>query len=172
MLQLISLVMVIYSYFVIQTNLPKLPRCIPIHFNAAGVPNGWGSPDTLWALLGAQALTCAVFLIVPYLALLFPGAVHFGSRKLSDLSPALRTRMISMHKDMAAYLSIVMNVFFVLMLIEIVRAASQPNPRLHPVFPMVLLGVGTIGILVYYTRQFLRAAKGEGDWDPSKELKS
>jgi hypothetical protein len=122
--------------------------------------------------LGAQALTCAVFLIVPYLAMLFPGAVHLGSRKLSDFSPALRARVISMHKDMAAYLSIVINVFFVLMLLEVVRAASQPNPRLHPLFPMVLLGVGTIGILVYYTRQFLRAAKGEGDWDPSTELKS
>jgi len=67
MLQLISLVMVIYSYFLIQTNISKLPRLIPTHFNAAGVANGWGSPDTLWILLGAQALTTVVFLAVPYL---------------------------------------------------------------------------------------------------------
>ena len=65
MLQLISLVMVVYSYFLIQTNLPKLPRLIPTHFNAAGVADGWGSPDILWVLLGAQALTCAVFLLCP-----------------------------------------------------------------------------------------------------------
>src|ERR1035441_7749610 len=65
MLQLISIAMVVYSYFLIQTNLPNLPPRIPTHFNAAGVADGWGSPDTLWILLGVQALTCAVFLIMP-----------------------------------------------------------------------------------------------------------
>lgn len=87
MLQLISLVMVIYSYFLIQTNLPKLPRRIPTHFNAAGVADGWGSPDTLWVLLGVQALTCVLFLIVPYVGQRFPGAIHVGSRRLSDFPP-------------------------------------------------------------------------------------
>jgi uncharacterized membrane protein len=172
MLQLVSLVMVIYSYFLIQTNLPKLPRCIPTHFNAAGVADGWGSPDTLWALLGAQALTCAVFLVVPYLGQRNPGAVHFGSRRLSDFSPPQRARMVSMLNDMAGYLSIVMNLFFVFMLLQIVRAATQPNPHIHPLGPMVLLGAGTIGILLFYTGQFRRAAKGEGDGDPANELKS
>ena len=57
MLQLVSLMMLIYSYFLIRTNLPNLPARIPTHFNAAGVADGWGSPDTLWVLLGAQACT-------------------------------------------------------------------------------------------------------------------
>ena len=56
MLKLISLALALYSCFLIQTNLPKLPRSIPTHFNAAGEPNGWGSPDTLWILLGVQVL--------------------------------------------------------------------------------------------------------------------
>ena len=135
MLQLISLVMVIYSYFLIQTNLPKLPRHIPTHFNAAGVADGWGSPDTLWVLLGVQALTCAVFLIVPYVGQRFPGAIHVGSRRLSDFSPAQRARMLPMLNDMAGYMSIVMNLFFVLMLHEIIQAATQPIPHIHPLFP-------------------------------------
>jgi len=172
MLKLISLVMVVYSYFIIQTNLSKLPRCIPTHFNAAGMADGWGSPETLWFLLGAQALTCAVFLIVPYVGQRVPKAVHFGSRRLSDFPPAQRVRMVSMLNDMAAYLSIVMNLFFVFMLLQIVRAATQPNPHIHPVVPMVLLVAGTIGISLFYTRQFYRAAKGEGDGNPSNELTS
>jgi uncharacterized membrane protein len=168
MLQLISLVMVIYSYFLIQTNLPHLPRIIPTHFNAAGVANGWGSPDVLWVLLGAQALTCVVFLIIPYVGQRFPGAVHFGSRKLSDFPPAQRARMVPMLNDMAGYLGIVMNLFFVFMLHQVIQAASQPNPHLHMPGPLVLLIGGTFGIMLYYLGKFRRVAKGEDD-DPANE---
>ena len=59
MLRLISLILLAYSYFLIQTNLSKLPARMPTHFNAAGVADGWGSPDMLWVLFGAQILTCA-----------------------------------------------------------------------------------------------------------------
>ena len=163
MLRLVSLVMLIYSFFLIETTLPKLPRSIPTHFNAAGVADGWGSPDTLWFLLGAQALTCVIFLIVPFLGQLSPGAVHFGSRKLSDFPPAQRVRLLTMLNDMAAYMNILVNVFFVLMLLDILRAAADPNPHLHPLFPMVLLMGGMAGILIYYTRLSYRAAKGQVD---------
>src|SRR5271169_3178191 len=131
MLQLISLVMLAYSYFLIQTNLPNLPARMPTHFNAAGMADGWGSPDVLWVVLGAQALTCAVFLLVPFLGQRFPGAVHFGSRRLSDFSPAQRVRLVPLLNDMAGYMSIVMNLFFVLMLRQIIQAAAQPIPRIH-----------------------------------------
>jgi uncharacterized membrane protein len=170
MLQLVSLVMVIYSYFLIQTNLPKLPRNIPTHFNAAGMADGWGSPDTLWILLGVQAFACAVFLIVPYVGQRFPGAIHVGMRRLSDFSPAQRTRIVPMLNNMAGYLSIVMNLFFVLMLNGIIQAAAQPIPHLHMLWPLVLLAGGTLGIMWYYLRKFHRAAKCEGDRDPSNEL--
>jgi uncharacterized membrane protein len=170
MLQLISLVMVIYSYFLIQTNLPKLPRYIPTHFNAAGVADGWGSPDTLWVLLGSQALTCVVFLIVPYLSQRTPGAVHFGSRKLSDFPPAQRVRMVAMLNDMAGYMSIVMNLFFIFMLHEIIQAATQPHPHIHMLWPLALLMGGMFGITLYYLGRFRRAAKGEDNSDPSNEF--
>jgi uncharacterized membrane protein len=168
MLQLISLVMVIYSYFLIRTNLPKLPRSIPTHFNAAGVADGWGSPDTLWVLLGAQALTCAVFLMVPYLGQRNPGAVHFGSRRLSEFPPAQRVRMVAMLNDMAGYMSVVMNLFFVFTLHEIIQAATQAHPHIHMLWPLALLMGGMFGITLYYLGRFRRAAKG--DVDASNEL--
>jgi uncharacterized membrane protein len=158
MLRLISLLLLVYSFFIVRTALPTLPRCIPTHFNAAGVADGWGSPDILWTLLGAQALMCALFLIVPYLGQLSPNLVHFGRRRLSDFAPAQRARALSMMSDMAACLSIVMSVFFVLMLHSFIRAATQPIPRLHPVFPLVLLIGGMVTILVYYFVQFARVA--------------
>jgi uncharacterized membrane protein len=170
MLQLISLVMVVYSYFLIQTNIPKLPRLIPTHFNAAGVANGWGNPDTLWFLLGAQALTCAVFLIVPFIGQRFPGAVHFGTRRLSDFPPAQRARVLPMLNNMAGYLAIAMNLFFVVMLQRIIQAAAQPIPHLEIIWPMVLLLGSTMGIVLYYVREFGRAAKGEDDGDSRSHL--
>ena len=170
MLQLISLVMVVYSYFLIQTNLPKLPRSIPTHFNAAGVADGWGSPDTLWLLLGVQAFTCVVFLIVPYVGQRFPGAIHVGSRRLSDFSPAQRARMLPMLNDMVAYLCIVMNLFFVLMLRAIIQAAAQPFPHIQVFWPLGLFVGGTLGITLYYLVQFRRAAKGGGDGDLPNDL--
>jgi hypothetical protein len=136
------------------------------------VADGWGSPDTLWFLLGAQALTCAVFLLVPYLSERYPGTVHFGSRHLSDFSPAQRARLVPMLNDMVAYLSIVMNLFFVFMLHAIIRAAAQPIPHLHMLWPLVLLVGGTLGIMLHYLGQFRRAAKDEGDSDRSNELTS
>jgi uncharacterized membrane protein len=161
MLQLISLVLLIFSFFIIQTSLPTLPKIVPTHFNAEGVANAWGSPDIFWVLLGAQALTCVLFLIIPYLGQLSPGAIHVGRRRLNDFPPAQRAHILSMLNDMAAYMNIVMNLFFVLMLAQIVRVAAQPNPRIHPLFPMVLLIGGTLGILLYYTVQFYAVAKSD-----------
>jgi len=163
MLQLISLVMLAYSYFLIQTNLPNLPARMPTHFNAAGVADGWGSPDVLWVLLGAQALTCTVFLLVPFLGQRFPGAVHFGSRRLNDFPPAQRERVLPLLNEMAGYLSVVMNLFFVLMLHEMIQAATQPIPHLHLLFPLVLLFGGMIGITLYYLAKVNRIVKGEDD---------
>jgi uncharacterized membrane protein len=169
MLQLISVVMVVYSYFLVRTSIPHLPHVIPTHFNAAGVADGWGSPDTLWVLLCAQALTTAVFLIVPYVGQRFPGAIHLGPQRLSDFPPAARTRVLPMVDNMAGYLSILMNLFFVYMLWKVIQAASEPVPELPMFWPMVLLLAGTLGIIVYYLARFGRIAKGEnGSGPPSR----
>jgi len=73
---------------------------------------------------------------------------------------------------MAAYMNIVMNLFFVLMLMQIVRVAAQPIPRIYPLFPMVLLIGGTFGILLYYTVQFYRVAKSDNRGGPPNEITS
>ena len=170
MLQLISLVLLAYSYFLVRTNLPKLPARIPTHFNAAGVADGWGSPDILWVLLGAQALTCVIFLIVPYVGGRYPNAIHVGSRRLTDFPASRRARVVAMLNDLTGYLNIVMNLFFVIMLHEIIRAATQPIPQLHMFWPMALLVGGTIGILWYYLGKFRQAAQSGDDGEPPAEV--
>lgn len=165
MLQLISLLLVAYSFFLIRISIPLLPTSIPTHFNAAGVADAWGSPDVLWVMLGAQALTCTVLLVAPYVGERFQWAMHIGSRRISDFPLAMRATVLLMLKDMAAYLSIVMNVFFVLMLHEVLEAAKQPLPHLHPFIPLALLGGGMFGIMLYYLARFRRIAKGQDGAD-------
>lgn len=165
MLQLISLVLLIYSYFVTRTTIPTLPQRIPVHFNAAGEPNGWGSPEVFWMLLGAQTLCTVLFITAPYLGQLAPGAVHFGRRRLSDFPPAQRPRLLAIMSDMSAYMSIVMNLFFVLMLHEMIRAVREPVPRLHPLFPLGMLIAALVGVVVYYFWKFNAAARNADGMD-------
>jgi len=160
MLQLISIVMVIYSYFLIRMNLPHLPRLIPTHYNAGGVADGWGSPETLWVLLVAQALTSGVFLLGPYLGMRNPASVHVGSRRLSDFPPAQRARVLAKLNDLAGYLSLVMNVFFVYMLRQVIHEATQAQPHLNMFLPLAFLLAGTVGVGWYFLRQFRRASGG------------
>jgi hypothetical protein len=165
MLQLISLVMVTYSYFLIQTSIPKLPLRIPTHYNAAGVADGWGNPEMLWVLLGAQALTCVVFLAVPYLGLRSPDKVHFGSRRLSDFSPAQQERLLPILNELGGSMSVVTNMFFVFMLRQVIQQATEPIPHLHTSLPLVLLVGGTIGVMIYYFRKFNLVANEKGNED-------
>ena len=165
MLQLISLLMLAYSYFLIRTNLPHLPQRIPTHFNAAGVANGWGSPNTLWSLLAAQALTCVVFLVVPYVGQRYPGAIHIGSRRLSDFTPAQRVRMLPILNNLSGYPCVVMNLFFVWMVNAIIKAAAEPVPHLQMLWPLVLFIGGLLGTLFYYLNKLRRAAQGSDDAD-------
>jgi len=159
-LQLVSVGLVIYSFFFIRTAIPALPGRIPMHFDAAGAPNGWGSPQSLWALFGAQAISCLVFLLIPYLGQAVPSAIHLGRKRLSDFREEQRPRVMAMLTDMAAYLNIVMNLFFAAILRQVVQAARQTPPQLHPVVPLVVLVICVAGIVIYYGVRFNSAAKG------------
>jgi uncharacterized membrane protein len=158
-LQFIPIALAVYSYFVVRTNLPTLPQRIPMHFNAAGFADGWGSPDSLWILFGAQALCCAIFLLIPYLGQIIPGAIHFGSKRLSDYPEEQRPQMLAMLNDMAACMNIVMNLFFVILLRQVIHAATQAYPQIHPVLPLIFMGVGMVSVLVYFGFRFYSAGK-------------
>lgn len=170
MLQLISLLLVAYSYFLIRTNLPHLPPRIPTHFSVTGSADGWGTPRSLWVLLGAQILTSAVTLIVPYVGRRYPGAVHFGTTSFSDYSLAQRARIVPLLKDMAGYMCMVMNLFFVWLLDQIIRAASQPTPHIQMFGPLALLLGGTLGVLLYYLSKIRRVTGAPDERGTPHEL--
>jgi uncharacterized membrane protein len=158
MRRLITFGLAFYSFFLIKTNIPRLPARIPTHFNAAGEADGWGSPDTLWVLLLVQALTCGLFLVVPLLARRFPGTVNVGFRRLSDFTPGQRKRIIPLVTDMMGYMSVLLGLFFCTILREIIHAASSSHPHISPWWELGLLLAGTAATVIYYLRRIFAVA--------------
>jgi len=159
MLQLASVLMMAYSCFLIQTSIGKLPARIPTHFNASGNADAWGSPDMLWVLLIAQVVTGLSFLAIPLLGQKCPQVVNLGRRRLSDFTPEQQTRILPMLRDMSGYMGLLLNLFFVLMLRQVIAAASAVHPQLQMAWPLGILLAGFVLVTVYYLSRIFRVAK-------------
>lgn len=158
MLRLVSFLLLTYSYFLIRTALPKLPSRIPTHFDAAGAANGWGSPDMLWIIFVAQALTCAVFLLVPFLGQRYPNSVHVGLRRLSDFPAPQRAKVLTTVNQLVAGTSVVMNGFMVVILDGIIQAAELPVPHFRMLWAVVLGMAAIFGMFWFYLGKIRRIA--------------
>ncbi len=159
MLKVVAAALALYSYFLIQSSLPRLPAHIPTHFNLAGKPDGWGSPHVLWLLLGTQVLIAGLMLFIPFLGRRIPGAVHLGSRKLSDFTPEQRELVMPLLEQMAGVMSVAASLFFAYLIREMIRAAEQPGSKTHPGWAAGLFAGSLVGVSLYYTRRIDRVAK-------------
>ena len=157
--KIVAAALALYSFFLIQTSLPDLPSRIPVHFNLAGQPDGWGSPHTLWVLLGFQVLVSALMLTIPAWGRRFPQSVHLGARRLSDFTPEQRERAWPLLDRMAGWLSVATSLFFVLIIREAIRAAGSSNPQFHLGWVVVFFVGGMVGISIYYVRRINQMAR-------------
>jgi uncharacterized membrane protein len=159
MQRLITLGLAFYSFFLIKTNIPRLPSRIPTHFNAAGEADGWGSPDNLWLLLVVQVLTCGLFLAMTLLGRRFPGTVNVGFRKLSDFTPAQRERIMPLLTDMMGYVSVLLSLLFLILVRGNIRAALSSHPHFSPWWELGVLLASTVATLIYYSRRIFAVAR-------------
>jgi uncharacterized membrane protein len=158
MQRLITLGLALYSFFLIRTNIPRLPARIPTHFNAAGEANGWGSPDTLWMLLGVQVLVCGVMLVAPLVGMRYPGTVNLGTRRLSDFAPDVRERLMPIFTNMMGWMGVLSGFLFCTLLTEIIRVSSSPCPHFAPTRELGVFVAGMVALSIYYMRRMLAAA--------------
>ncbi|HEV2245610.1 MAG TPA: DUF1648 domain-containing protein [Terriglobia bacterium] len=159
MARIVAAILAVYSFFLVQASLPRLPARIPIHFNMAGEPNGWGSPRTLWLLLAFQVLLAAVMLSVSYWARRFPAAVHLGTRNLSDFTPEQRERVWPLLDQLAGWMGVATSLFFVYLIRESIRAAESPSPRFHSGWVPLLFAGGMAGLAIYFVSRINREAR-------------
>lgn len=161
--KIVVLALTIYSAFLIQTSLPNLPSRIPVHFNAAGQPNGWGSPQTLWVLLAFQAFTALAMLSISFWGRHFPGSVHLGARRFSDLTPEQRERALPLLDQMAGWMSVAVSLFFVFLIRESIRAAGSSTPQFHAGWAAALFVGGMVGVAFLYLRRINKTAGAAGN---------
>ena len=153
MLRIIAAALALYSAFLIQTSLPGLPGRIPVHFNAAGQPNGWGSPQTLWVMFFFQLLVAGAMLAVSFWGRKFPGSIHLGARRFSDLTPEQRESALPLLDQMAGWMSAAASLFFVFLIRESIQAAESSNPAFHAGWAAVLFVGGMVFLAFYYLRR-------------------
>jgi uncharacterized membrane protein len=154
----LALALVLYTAFVIYRVMPQLPERIPTHYNWAGHPTAWGSPDVLWTLLIAQVAGTALILAVPAIGRRAPQLVNLGTRRLSDFPPAAREHIMPLLGDMCGWLAVLYCFLFSLLIRDMIRAGF--NPRESPSFWIVwaFLAATTV-VVVYYLRRFYRIAR-------------
>jgi uncharacterized membrane protein len=151
MQRFITLGLALYSFFLIKTNIPRLPARIPTHFNAAGEADGWGRPDTLWTLLLAQVSIGGLFLLIPLLGRRFPGMVNIGSQKLSDFRPEQRERIMLLFTDMMGYMSVLVSLLLCVLLRGTIYAASSSHPHFAPWWELGIFLAGIAATVIYYS---------------------
>jgi Protein of unknown function (DUF1648). len=106
----------------------RLPERIPLHFDAMGRPDGWGSPAMLLLL---PAVTLMIYLLFTVVSS-FPGSFHFPVR----VTILNRQRMQDLALDLMAWLKVEivsLLTWMQWMTIELARDPSKTLPAMSAV---------------------------------------
>jgi uncharacterized membrane protein len=125
----------------------KLPDRIPFHFDAAGNPNGWGSPASL-ILVPAMA---AGFYLLLTVIVLFPSTFNYPV----EVTEENRPRLQALAQDMFAWLKAEIVCFFAWLGWGLIQAARHPGQVFAPTGVLVFLLVvfSTLGWYIVAMRR-------------------
>jgi uncharacterized membrane protein len=133
----------------------RLPARIPTHFNAAGQPDGWGSPHTL---LLFPAIGAALYLLMTWVAR-HPAAFNFPVR----VTPRNRQRLESLALAMIAWLKTEVLCVFAWVEWGAIRAARHLEqgffPRLMPILIALVFAtiIGHVVAIFHVARSTARS---------------
>ena len=127
-----------------------LPDRIPTHFDAAGNPNGWGPPSTLWLL---PVVAAALYLLITVLAQ-FPKAFNYPVRVPDEN----RARLEALTLRMIAWLKVELVCLFAGIQWSIIDSVRQgegkQSPALVPMFvAVVFVTLGWHIVTIFRTAQ-------------------
>jgi uncharacterized membrane protein len=149
-ISLAALVLLVWITYRALYGPDPLPARIPIHFDFAGNPNGWGSPSSL-PLFPVVAL--AVYLLITLVAR-FPSTFNYPVRVTAEYRPRLQELAL----DMIAWLKAELICLFTWIQWAIVEAARHSHNSLSPV--QVAVSVLVIwGTIIWYFVAMRRAVR-------------
>lgn len=128
----------------------KLPERIPLHFDAAGNPNGWGSPALLLLLPSVAVINYLLLTVVTK----FPSAFNYPVR----VTVANRLRLQGLALDMIAWLKAEIVCLFARMQWVTIAIARHPQQGTPPsMLPIALVVV--FATVTFYIAAMFRVAK-------------
>lgn len=133
-------VMVIYSV----SNFAKLPDEIPIHFNAKGEADDWGTKNILFFIPGVCAF---LFLMMHFIGTLKPKTYNFPVKLTEDNAK----KQVELAREMMQSLNVVIFGLMFYILWRMVDLATGGTGGLG-VFFMVVFLVAIFGVIGYYMR--------------------
>lgn len=128
-----------------------LPDRIPTHFNAAGQPDGWGTPAMLWLL---PVVATAIYLLMTLVSR-YPGAFNFPVR----VTPGNRAQLEGITLDMIAWLKTELLCLFAGIQHQIVQFARRGHGTLSPLFVPAFLVV-VFGTVAWHITAMRRVSRG------------
>lgn len=128
----------------------RLPERIPIHFDALGNPNAWGSPAMLLLLPSVAVINYLLFTVVTK----FPSAFNYPVR----VTVANRLRLQGLALDMIAWLKAEIVCLFARMQWATIEVARHPQQGMPPsMMPVALVIV--FATVTFYIAAMFRVAK-------------
>ena len=127
----------------------QLPNRIPIHFDAIGHPDGWGSPAMLLILPAITLINYLLFTVVTQ----FPGAFKYPVK----VTVINRQRMQSLALDMMAWMKFEIVALLTWIQWATVNTAHDPARRLPPMTPAALVIV--FATILFYIASMFRAGR-------------
>jgi hypothetical protein len=132
----------------------RLPDRVPIHFDAAGNANGWGSPA---AMIIIPVIAGGIYLLISLVAQ-FPSAFNYPVR----VTPVNLPRLQAVTLDMISWIKVEIAWLFATLQWVFIQSARNGEghlfPRVLPVFLVVIFG--TVG---WHLVALIRAAGAGND---------
>ncbi|MBK8041740.1 MAG: DUF1648 domain-containing protein [Haliscomenobacter sp.] len=145
--------MLIVSWGLFAKHLPQLPDVIPIHFNARGIPDGYGSKAILWAL----PVVATVFYSGLTILNRFPHLFNYPVR----IVPENARRQYLLATRLIRYLKLSLVLVFYFLLRGAIETAAGRAPGLGAWFLPLVLGLVFIPLVVFLI-QSMRARRDSG----------
>jgi uncharacterized membrane protein len=128
-----------------------LPARIPTHFNAAGQPDSWGNPSSLWLLPVVAMALYGLISAVQH----FPSAFNLPRR----VSPANRARLEAITLHMISWVKLELACLFLFIQWSIVESVRGGKASIPPLIAPIFLVVVFATVITHAVALF-RAVRG------------
>jgi uncharacterized membrane protein len=144
-LELIPMLLLVLTWYFAASNYPSLPQQIPLHFNASGIVDGWGSPSSIF--LG-PVIGLLFYLLLTLISVLFcfvpdpKKLINLPRQRLDRISPESvqkLVRVISRSLFSLKVIELVLVLYLVYITIEIAFNRAQNLGIWFPLFIAAIL---------------------------------